>query len=570
MGAWPTCCRSPFGCGVVARPTIIRAGSLPGMAFPAGVTGAQATASAIGLGGGGAWIELTITLGTGGVIVHEASGQRLLNTPLSVAGRDEVATPAIPHTDQAGFIDGAGNTVTNWHYIATITTTDQVGNRTRQRFPFQIPAPQGTVDLDLISGETMTPPITAPVVGVSSVAGLTGVVTVEELIAAGLGGGGEGGGGVPLDGSVTTPKLADLAVTTAKLNNGAATLAKLATGSVDSSKIVDGAIATGDLGDAQVTLAKLAAAVQTSLGKADSALQAAPVTSVATKTGAVVLVIADIGGLQAALDAGTTALTTKADLVGGVVPTAQIPAYAVTEYLGPVASQAAMLALTGQRGDWCTRTDLGTNWILNAEPASTLANWTPLSYPAAPVTSVNTQTGVVVLAAADVGARPAGAIPQGDVTNLVSDLSGKAPTSHTHTATGISDSTTVGRNVLTAADAATARTAIGAGTSDLALGTTGSTAKAGNYQPAAANISDSTAIGRTVLTAADAAAVRTAIAAANATHTHVNADITDGVRFVDVTTGSESRPSTSGRVFWLGGTSTPTNWVDGDLWFEAV
>lgn len=84
---------------------------------------------------------------------------------------------------------------------------------------------------------------------------------------------------------------------------------------------------------------------------------------------------------------------------------------------------------------------------------------------------------------------------------------------HTHTATGISDSTTVGRSVLTAVDAAAARTAIGAGTSSLALGTTNTTAKAGDYQPTAANISDSTATGRSVLTAADAAAARTAIGA---------------------------------------------------------
>ncbi|UEM46153.1 hypothetical protein SEA_PINKCREEK_93 [Mycobacterium phage Pinkcreek] len=60
---------------------------------------------------------------------------------------------------------------------------------------------------------------------------------------------------------------------------------------------------------------------------------------------------------------------------------------------------------------------------------------------------------------------------------------------------------------------ANARTAIGAGTSNLALGTTSTTAKAGDYQPTAANISDATATGRSVLTAADATAARTAIGA---------------------------------------------------------
>lgn len=47
----------------------------------------------------------------------------------------------------------------------------------------------------------------------------------------------------------------------------------------------------------------------------------------------------------------------------------------------------------------------------------------------------------------------------------------------------ISDSTAVGRSLVTATDAAAARAAIGAGTSSLAIGTTSTTAKAGDYTP---------------------------------------------------------------------------------------
>ncbi|MGP0885512.1 hypothetical protein [Serratia sp. CY74308] len=54
------------------------------------------------------------------------------------------------------------------------------------------------------------------------------------------------------------------------------------------------------------------------------------------------------------------------------------------------------------------------------------------------------------------------------------------------TSADITDATAVGRQVLTAANAAAARTAIGAGTSSLALGTTASTALAGNGTAAAA------------------------------------------------------------------------------------
>lgn len=104
----------------------------------------------------------------------------------------------------------------------------------------------------------------------------------------------------------------------------------------------------------------------------------------------------DVTGLAATL-------ANKADLVGGFVPTAQIPAYAVTEYLGPSANQAAMLALVGQKGDWTTRTDTGIVWQITGDTPSQLSSWTALTYPAAPVQSVNSQTGVVVLGKADVG-----------------------------------------------------------------------------------------------------------------------------------------------------------------------
>lgn len=70
-----------------------------------------------------------------------------------------------------------------------------------------------------------------------------------------------------------------------------------------------------------------------------------------------------------------------------------------------------------------------------------------------------------------------------DLQTVLDELSsgaGEVPV-HTHTAAQISNASAVGRAVLTAADAAAARTAIGAGTSSLAIGTTASTAAAGNH-----------------------------------------------------------------------------------------
>ena len=83
----------------------------------------------------------------------------------------------------------------------------------------------------------------------------------------------------------------------------------------------------------------------------------------------------------------------------GKLDTTQLPDLAVSDYLGSVADQTAMLALSGQKGDWCTRSDLGTNWIITGSNPTLLASWTQLTYPTAPVISVNTKTGAITLAA---------------------------------------------------------------------------------------------------------------------------------------------------------------------------
>ena len=88
------------------------------------------------------------------------------------------------------------------------------------------------------------------------------------------------------------------------------------------------------------------------------------------------------------------------------------------------------------------------------------------------------------------------------------------PTSFATSSDDITDATAVGVSVLTAADAATARAAIGAGTSDLELGSTSSTAAAGDHTHA----------GLTADQAAGTASIRTlgtgAQQAAAGNHTH--------------------------------------------------
>lgn len=106
-----------------------------------------------------------------------------------------------------------------------------------------------------------------------------------------------------------------------------------------------------------------------------------------------------ISTAQAAVNAA------KADLVGGVVPTSQLPAIALGTVV-TVASQAAMLALTSaqvQQGDVASRTDGAGTFMLTAADPSVLGNWTLLNAPTDKVVSVNGQVGTVLLGKVDIG-----------------------------------------------------------------------------------------------------------------------------------------------------------------------
>lgn len=111
----------------------------------------------------------------------------------------------------------------------------------------------------------------------------------------------------------------------------------------------------------------------------------------------VTLAQAQVTGLQAAL-------TAKADLVGGKVPSSQLPSITAGGSTFVVASQAAQTALTGAIiGDIAIRTDESKSYVLSTTPPTSFANWVEL-VGVGLITSVNGETGAVVLSAADVGA----------------------------------------------------------------------------------------------------------------------------------------------------------------------
>ncbi|WP_395759480.1 hypothetical protein OIE82_27140 [Streptomyces althioticus] len=99
-----------------------------------------------------------------------------------------------------------------------------------------------------------------------------------------------------------------------------------------------------------------------------------------------------------------------------------------------------------------------------------------------------------------------------ELRDMVDAVEASVPT--VPTADTLSGATTVGRAVMKASDATAARSAIGAGTSNLAIGTTSTTAKAGDYVPTYSEVT-----GKPSTFAPTIGTTSTTAAAGNHTHT---------------------------------------------------
>ena len=85
----------------------------------------------------------------------------------------------------------------------------------------------------------------------------------------------------------------------------------------------------------------------------------------------------------------------------GKVPVSNLPAIAINETF-VVNSEAEMIALTAERGDVAVRTDLNKSFILKTDDPTLATNWQELLTPTDAVTTVNGQSGNVVLTTTDI------------------------------------------------------------------------------------------------------------------------------------------------------------------------
>lgn len=91
------------------------------------------------------------------------------------------ASITLPHVDQPDFLDSAGNSYTNWYYTASVSYEKDGQLINLPDRDFQVLVGQSSADLSQIVWGVAEPAMIAPVFPVTSLAGLTGRVTLAQL-----------------------------------------------------------------------------------------------------------------------------------------------------------------------------------------------------------------------------------------------------------------------------------------------------------------------------------------------------------------------------------------------------
>lgn len=154
------------------------------MSLPVGISKCMTTfGKAYDVLGAEATIKVKITPDR--AVVWAATGDVIYPTSPTVSSGDfPSVTFELPHVDQAGFVDVAGDAVTHWYYLikATITFPDKSTQEVTKSF--QPLVGMDSVDLDLVPGGTVLPGVTAPTASVQSLAGETGTIDAATARAA--------------------------------------------------------------------------------------------------------------------------------------------------------------------------------------------------------------------------------------------------------------------------------------------------------------------------------------------------------------------------------------------------
>lgn len=125
------------------------------MTFPAGVTLCEVTlpASAVYQGGASA---IAVTVTPTRQVFHRASNTQLAAVSGSATGPSGAGVVLlVPHGDQFGYRDAAGNSISGWEYDVLATYRDLAN--VAQTLRKQVRIPRGTVSLNLLSAVDYEP-----------------------------------------------------------------------------------------------------------------------------------------------------------------------------------------------------------------------------------------------------------------------------------------------------------------------------------------------------------------------------------------------------------------------------
>lgn len=151
------------------------------MALPVGVSTCVITFGSPASGFAGEEVSASLSVQPTATLVWAATGQPVID--FTIPASAEAGMPgqiALPHVDQPGFRDQAGNEITHWAYIVSGSWKSGAQSKPFRRV-LQPLVGQSSIDLDLVPEGVAVSAVSAPTLPVTSLAGLTGAVTAQQV-----------------------------------------------------------------------------------------------------------------------------------------------------------------------------------------------------------------------------------------------------------------------------------------------------------------------------------------------------------------------------------------------------